>query len=99
MAFNPISSASTLNFNYDPTAYAGAAKKPTMGQQVENFLSQVNDLQTKADQASNKLALGDVRSMHAVMIASEEASMALSTVLQVRNKALESYQEIMRMQV
>lgn len=71
----------------------------SFAQQVGQYLNQVNDMQLAADSSAKGLVLGDVRSMHAVMIAGEEANLALSTVLQARNKALDAYHEIMRMQV
>lgn len=52
-----------------------------------------------ADTAVQDLALGRTENLHDVMINLERARMSLSLVVQVRNRLLESYQEIMRMQV
>lgn len=71
----------------------------SFAQQIGQYVSQVNDMQNAADASARGAVLGDVRSMHSVMIAGEEASLALSTVLQARNKVLDAYREIMRMQV
>ena len=70
-----------------------------MGDQFSNWMHQVNSLENRADHMSTQLAVGDARNLHSVMIAQEEASLALSSVLQVRSHALDAYQEIMRMQV
>lgn len=82
-----------------PAAAASPDRGTSFAQQIGQYVSQVNDMQNAADSYARGLALGDVRSMHAVMIAGEEANLALSTVLQARNKALDAYHEIMRMQV
>ena len=82
-----------------PALSTGGDAAMSFKDRLTSFASEVNQLQISADKAASNMALGDVRSMHAVMIASEEASLALSTAIQLRNKATESYQEIMRMQV
>src|SRR4051812_2103519 len=54
--------------------------------------------QSAADQAA-KLAAGESIDLHEVMIAQEWASLSLDLAVQVRNKLVEAYQEVMRMQV
>ena len=58
----------------------------------------VSDLQRNADKLMTKLAIGETQDLHRVMIA-VEVNLALQLTLQIRNKMLEAYQEIMRMQV
>ena len=53
----------------------------------------------RADHALQQLALGETSNIHHVMIALEEARLSFELALQVRNKVLEAYQEVMRMQV
>ena len=48
---------------------------------------------------SEEFALGKVDDIHKPIIAMEKASIALELLVQVRNKAVEAYQEIMRMQI
>lgn len=52
-----------------------------------------------AETSLRGLAVGETRSVHDVMIALEQARLSFELAVQVRNKALEAYQEIMRMQV
>lgn len=59
---------------------------------VETDLKQAQDL-------SNQLVTGEVQDLHQVMIQMEKANLGLQLTVQVRNKAVEAYQEIMRMQV
>lgn len=62
-------------------------------------MGRLNQLQAEADSAALRLALGDQVELHDVMIASEKAALAFHLALQVRNKLVEAYQEIMRIQV
>jgi flagellar hook-basal body complex protein FliE len=62
-------------------------------------INKVNDLQKQADVAIEKLATGESKGLHEVMIAMEKSSISFQFLTQVRNKALDAYHEIMRMQV
>jgi len=62
-------------------------------------LEEVNNLQKEADQAILDVALGKEENLHRAVIALERANLALGLAVQVRNKVIEAYQEIMRMQV
>lgn len=62
-------------------------------------LSQVNQLHRDAATLANEAAVGGDVDLHDVMIAAEKSSVAMQLTLQVRNKLVEAYQEIMRMQV
>jgi flagellar hook-basal body complex protein FliE len=62
-------------------------------------LQEVNRLQNEANQAIEAMAKGDVQNIHETMIALEKADISFRLMMQVRNKIVEAYQEIMRMQV
>jgi len=62
-------------------------------------LEKVNQLQVQAEQLNQQLALGQAENLHDVMIASEKAGLSLQLVIQIRNRVVEAYQEIMRMQI
>ena len=66
---------------------------------VEKAVAEGNNLQHQADDLAVKLATGDVEDVHKAMIAMNKAKLALDFTIQVRNKVVEAYQEIMRMQV
>jgi flagellar hook-basal body complex protein FliE len=63
------------------------------------LVGKVNDLQTQADSKIKNMVTGESRELHEVMIAVEKASISFQFLTQVRNKALEAYSEVMRMQV
>ena len=69
------------------------------GEMLKQQLQGVNQAQKESDLLTSQLATGEVMNIHEVMVASEKASLSLQLTTQVRNKAVEAYQEIMRMQV
>lgn len=76
------------------------AKDPfTFLQPLQKGLSETNNLMGQADKLSNEAAVGGDVDLHDVMISAEKAGVALQLTLQVRNKLVEAYQEVMRMQV
>ena len=62
-------------------------------------LSQANQSLTNADKAMQSMALGETKNLHSVMMAAEEAKLQLQFIEQIRNKLLESYQQIMKEQI
>lgn len=62
-------------------------------------LNQLQSISDTADQKVNALATGQDVELHEVMLAVEAESLAISLATQVRNKAVEAYQEIFRMQI
>ena len=66
---------------------------------LNGIVSEVANQQKTADNAVNALHTGEAKNLHEAMIAMEQADISIRYMVQVRNKALEAYQEIMRMQV
>ena len=66
---------------------------------LQQSLERVNGLQHDADAAARAFALGQAPSVHDTMIAMEKADLSLRLTTKVRNKVVEAYQDIMRMQV
>lgn len=66
---------------------------------LKEFAGDVNDLQFQAGHAVDMLASGQAADVHQVMIAVGEAGIALDLMLEIRNRVLEGYQELIRMQV
>lgn len=64
-----------------------------------NAVSEVNNLHQTADKAILNVQAGNAGGLHEAMIALEKADISFRTMLTVRNKLIEAYQEIMRMQV
>ena len=62
-------------------------------------ISKVNNLQTEANSAIEKLATGKTKNIHETMLAVEKADIAFKTMNQIRSKVIDAYKEVMRMQV
>jgi flagellar hook-basal body complex protein FliE len=78
---------------------ADAVSKPKFDSLLERAVGAVNDKMQAADAEKTKLFTGETDNLHQAMIAMQEASVAFSLMVEVRNKLVEGYQEIMRMQV
>lgn len=61
-----------------------------------NAVKDVKDTQANLEQQQYLLATGQIDDAHTVPIAASEAQMAVDMLVQLRNKALESYNELMR---
>ncbi|MDQ0860130.1 flagellar hook-basal body complex protein FliE [Bacillus sp. V2I10] len=62
-------------------------------------INEVNSMQVKSDQMTAALAKGKNVQLQDVMIATEKASVTMLATIEIRNKAVEAYQEMMRMQM
>ncbi len=69
------------------------------GKMLDNMLNKVNDMQQNGDQAIAALHKGEASHLHEVVLAVEQADISLRMLVQMRNKALTAYEEIMRMQI
>lgn len=66
---------------------------------LKSSMRQVNSLQMGADQMVARLSLGEVEDVSQVSVAVEKAELALRTLVEVRNKLVDAYQQITRMPV
>lgn len=66
---------------------------------LKNGMDQTNALAKQSETLANEAAIGGDVDLHDVMIAAEKASVAMQLTVQVRNKLVEAYQDVMRMQV
>lgn len=73
--------------------------KGDFGAHLSKALGEVNELQQKADQAIQQLVGEGKGDLQETMVALEKADVSFRLMMQIRNKVLEAYQEIMRMQV
>ena len=97
-----IPSAELRQLNACSPASSSAAVKPADGSfsgLVGQMIQDVNAKQNAASQALQDLQSGQSGSLHQAMIATEEASVSFQMMVEVRNRMLDAYQEIMRMQV
>ena len=78
---------------------AAEREEMSFGKVLSDALDGVNRLQKDAEKASVDFSAGKLQDISQVTIAAEKASIALQLTMQVRNKVVDAYQEVMRMQV
>jgi flagellar hook-basal body complex protein FliE len=71
----------------------------SFGQMLADAIGEVNAAQNQAGDMSARFAAGEPMDVHQVMIAAQEASTSLNMAIQVRNKLVDAYQEVMRVNV
>ena len=80
-----------------PTLYTGTAQPGGFGETLKGALASVNEAQRNSSAIGEAYQRGEVHDVAKVMLARQEAGVAFEATLQVRNKLLSAYQEIMRM--
>ncbi|MDB6093975.1 MAG: flagellar hook-basal body complex subunit FliE [Verrucomicrobia bacterium] len=105
-SINPLSAAQLggIDAPMPKTAVAPAglqqgAPSDGFGKVLDGLIATVDGKQATAQQLTRQVLLGDSGQLHQSVIAMQEASVAFSMMVEVRNKLVESYQELMRMQV
>lgn len=93
---SPVRISPELQRAVEKTGDTGSA---SFGDVLMEKLEGVQELQNTADEAATDLATGKARNLHEAILAMEMADTSLRFAVTVRNKALEAYQEIMRMPV
>ena len=100
MAADPVSFLPALRPVEMPQAFApGAAASGDFSALLARSLDGVQGQLAQAERGLQSLATGEAHNLHQVMISLEDARLGLQLLVQVRNRLLESYQEILRMQV
>jgi flagellar hook-basal body complex protein FliE len=69
------------------------------GSLLEASLQKIEQPRAEANEAVNKLISGDGEELHTALIATQRAELTFELGLQIRNKVVQAYQEIMRMQM
>jgi len=96
----PLGELQELGSGVSPQPLSLAGNPPVeFGSVLGRLVNEVNDKQNVAGEAVKGLLGGQNVSLHQAVIAMEEANVSFQLMVEVRNKLLESYQEIMRMQI
>lgn len=103
MPTDPISSIKHISHLTSPTSVDKIATPSStttnFGQIFNEAFSRLNQQENAANQAITSLAAGEDIELHQVMLKMQEADLGFQLALQIRNKLVEAYQEVMRMQV
>ncbi|MGO4258758.1 flagellar hook-basal body complex protein FliE [Marmoricola sp. RAF53] len=95
--FTPLVPTTVTSAQAGPTATGGADSD--FGKMVLDGIDRLEGVTDKTDQLAVKAATGDLNAIHDYTIAATEASVTTQLTVAVRNKAVEAFNEIMRMQV
>ena len=98
MMVDPIGAAAAVAAA-EPLAPSAVAPAAGFGDWFAAELSAVNTSLVSAEHGVQQLAVGEASNLHEVMIHLEEAKLSFQLLAQVRNRLLDAYQEVMRMQV
>lgn len=88
-----------LKFEDDKNSIEEKKDSTSFSSRLKEKIDEVNDKQIFADNLSEQFIKGEGPDIHEVMLAGEEAKMSLEIAVQIRNKLLEAYQELNRMQL
>ncbi len=98
---NPINSPAGIkplplqSVDSNPIAKVGA----DFADVIQSTISHVAEAEHQGDKAIERLQSGEAKNLHEVMISVEKADISVKMLVQFRNKALQAYEEIMRMQI
>ena len=97
MAIEPISAVGMPQIS--PTETTASVTNANFSNWIDGQLSEVNKTVVDADQQVRELSLGKTDNLHQVMLSLEQAKLSFEMVVQVRNRMIEAYQEILRMRI
>jgi len=95
----PISSVTAINPPDIAKPSFGTAKPGEFQNILETTIQTLQSTQDEANQAVQKFLTGETEDLHTTALATQQAEIAFELGLQVRNKFVQAYQEVMRMQM
>jgi flagellar hook-basal body complex protein FliE len=100
MATDPISFLPAVQqIATDPATSLASQPTSNFESWLTGAIAQVNTDLLRADDGMQRLATGEASDLHHVMIALEEARIGVQLLVQVRNRLLDAYQDVVRMQI
>ncbi len=99
MAIQGINLVNNTIATATPTKINSASENINFKDLLVDALNNVNTLEQESDKMTEDFIAGRTDDIHSVLIAADKASISLQFITEVRNKVMEAYQEIMRMQI
>lgn len=99
MAIQSISTNSILNNLNISNTTEEKANGTSFSNVLSDAISKVNDFEVNANNKIESLIKGEDVEMHEVMLAMQESVLSLQALIEVRNKTVEAYQEISKLQL
>ena len=99
LPLNPLEGVQKSRLAPMPDGVRLAQPTESFGTMLDGLVSTVSGKQAESAELTKRVLLGDTDQLHQGIVAMQEASVAFTLMVEVRNKLVESYQELMRMQV
>jgi flagellar hook-basal body complex protein FliE len=93
-----ITSTQNVSATGSPLA-TGAGADTGFGDMLESAISNVSDLRAQAQESASRFMSGESDDPHKLVLETQRAELSLELFIQVRNKVVQAYQEVMRMQM
>lgn len=91
----PISKINTVQ----PESSTAAQNQTSFANTLKSAIDNLNHAQIESDKMTEALAAGKTDDLHQVMITAQKASILLETTVQMQQKVIDAYNEVMRMQI
>lgn len=95
---NNLNNINTLN-NQNKTDSAQKGSELDFGQMLKDSINEANTIQKDSESALADMATGQVKDLHQAAISIDKAEMNMKMMLEVRNKAITAYKEILKTQI
>lgn len=99
MPVNPISINAAIGTGNISSANSAKAGEVDFKDLLSESMDKLNSIIQDSNAAGEALATGSIDDIHSAMIAAEKADLALQFTIQIRNKIIDAYNEIMHMQI
>ncbi|WP_066067200.1 flagellar hook-basal body complex protein FliE [Neobacillus soli] len=99
MKIDQLSANSSPFFEINRNVHPVSSPKTSFSSALGEALQNANETIVNSEKMSERIATGEIKNIHDVTIAAQKAQIALQLTTTVRDKVVEAYQEIMRMQV
>lgn len=99
---NPVTPATTGAGPSNPSLIPGMKALPSaadFGQMISDYMQQASDMQAQVGTEIERLATGESENIQDVVLSAAQADLAVRMVIELRNRLMATYQEVMRMQV
>ena len=95
----PIQGPGEIASPFPKASSAASLEGPSFGDILKDSIAEVNRVQIDADKAIENLATGKSANIHGTLLQMQQAELSMRMLMEVRNKVITAYQEIMRLQV
>lgn len=99
MNIQSVGTSSILNNVSTPKTFDESNKETSFSEVISDAINKVNESQINADEKVEALIKGEDVSMHDVMLSMQESQISMQLLIEVRNKIVEAYEEINRVQL